>query len=239
MKAHSSEIPQPTPLIRDLDPELRPREKALRHGFDALSDAELMAIIFATGLRGKSVIELSRDILNDNRGHLSRVARMSPKELCARYKGIGEAKALTLLAALKLGERTVADSMRADTPAMTSPQIAYDYMAPRLVRLPHEEFWVMYLNQAHHVISERRIGQGGVSGTYVDVRLVIKGALEELASAMILFHNHPSGNLRPSPQDENITRKIRDAASIFDIRLNDHIIITSGAYFSFHDEGKI
>ncbi|MDE6542102.1 MAG: DNA repair protein RadC [Muribaculaceae bacterium] len=233
------EAPPGAPLIRELDPEMRPREKALRHGIDSLSDAELMAIIFATGLKGKSVIELSRDILHDNRGHLSRVVRMSPKEMCARYKGIGEAKALTLLAALKLGERTVADAMRDENPAMTSPQVAYDYMAHRLVALPHEEFWVVYLNRALKVISERRVGQGGVSGTAVDVRLVVKGAIEELASAMLIFHNHPSGNLNPSPQDESITRKIRDAAALFDIRLNDHIIVTPGAFYSFHDHGKI
>lgn len=231
---------QDTPtLIRDLEPDQRPREKAMRHGLDSLSNAELMAIIFATGMQGKSVVELSDDILRDNRGHLSRVMRMSVKEMCRRYKGIGPAKALTLLAALKLGERTVADAVRADEPAMTSPRVAYDYMAHRLVPLPHEEFWVLYLNQANRVISERRVGQGGVAGTYVDVRLVIKGALEELASAMIVFHNHPSGNLRPSAQDEALTKKIRDAAAVFDIRLNDHIIVAPGAFYSFHDEGKL
>jgi len=237
-KAYDTPEPQ-TALMRDLDPDQRPREKALRHGLDALSDAELMAIVFATGMHGKSVVQLSSDILSDNRGHLSRLMRMSVKEMCRRYKGIGPAKALTLLAALKLGERTVADAMRADDPAMLSPKLAYDYMAPRLVPLPHEEFWVMYLDRSNRVISERRIGQGGVAGTYVDVRLLIKGALEELASAMIIFHNHPSGNLRPSTQDETLTRKIRDAAAIFDIRLNDHIIVTPGAYFSFHDEGLL
>ncbi|MDE6286035.1 MAG: DNA repair protein RadC [Muribaculaceae bacterium] len=232
--------PEPKPqLIRDLDPDLRPREKALRNGIDSLSDAELMAIVFATGLRGKSVIELSEDILNDNRGHLSRVVRMTPKDLCSRYKGIGQAKALTLLAALKLGERSAADALRDSDEAITSSSIAYRYMAPRLANLPHEEFWVMYLNRAARVISERRIGQGGVAGTVVDVRMIVKGALEELASAMILFHNHPSGNVKPSPQDEALTRKIRDAAALFDIRVNDHIIIASGNFYSFHDEGKI
>lgn len=226
-------------LIRDLDPELRPREKALRHGIDSLSNAELMAIIFATGLRGKSVIELSEDILHDNRDHLSRVVRMTPKELCSRYKGIGQAKALTLLAALKLGERSVADALRDSDEAITSAATAYRYMAHRLANLPHEEFWVMYLNRAARVICERRISQGGLAGTVVDVRIVVKGALEEQASSMILFHNHPSGNVKPSPQDEALTRKIRDAAALFDIRVNDHIIVTPGKYYSFHDEGVI
>ncbi len=226
-------------LIRDIDPELRPREKALRNGIDSLSDAELMAIVFATGLRGKSVIEMSEDILRDNRGHLSRVVRMSPKELCSRYKGIGEAKALTLLAALKLGERSAADALRDSDEPITSSAAAYRYMATRLTKLPHEEFWVMYLNRAARVVGERRISQGGVTGTVVDVRMIVKGALEELASAMIVFHNHPSGNVKPSPQDEALTRKIRDAAALFDVRLNDHIIVTPGAFFSFHDEGLI
>ena len=226
-------------LIRDMEPEQRPREKAMRHGLDSLSNAELMAIIFATGLQGKSVLELSEDILKDNRGHLSRVVRMSVKEMCRRYKGIGPAKALTLLAALKLGERTVADALRADDEQMTSPEVAYRYMAQRLVPLPHEEFWVVYLNQSNRVISERRIGQGGVAATAVDVRLIVKGALEELSPAMILFHNHPSGNLRPSPQDEALTRKICDAAALFDIRVNDHIIVTAGSFYSFHDHGKL
>lgn len=226
-------------LMRDLAPEQRPREKAIRHGLDSLTDAELMAIIFATGMQGKSVVELSEDMLRDNRGHLSRIARMSVKEMCSRYKGIGPAKALTLLAALKLGERTVADAIRSDDLAMTTPQLAYSYMAPRLVGLPHEEFWVVYLNNSNRILSERRIGQGGVAGTFVDVRLVVKGALEELASAMIIFHNHPSGNLRPSTQDEALTKRIRDAAKLFDIRLNDHIIVTPGAFFSFRDEGML
>lgn len=226
-------------LIRHMEPGQRPREKAMRAGLDALTDAELMAIIFATGMQGKSVVEMSEDILRDNRGHLSRLVRMSVREMCRRYKGIGPAKALTLLAALKLGERAVADGLRADEPVMNSPEAAWRYMAHRLVPLPHEEFWVLYLNQAGRVVAERRIGQGGMAATAVDVRLIIKGALEELAPAMILFHNHPSGNLTPSTHDEALTRKIRDAAALFDIRVNDHIIVAAGGYYSFHDHDKI
>ena len=226
-------------LMRDLDPSVRPREKAMRDGLDSLSDAELMAIVFATGMQGKNVVQLSEDILRDNRGHLSRLMRMSVKDMCRRYKGIGPAKALTLLAALKLGERTVADAVRDDDTQLLSSAGAYGYMAPPLAPLPHEEFWALYLSRSNRVISERRIGQGGVSGTFVDVRLLVKGALEELASSIIVFHNHPSGNLRPSQQDISLTKKIRDAAALFDIRLNDHIIVASGSYFSFHDEGII
>ena len=226
-------------LIRDMDPDLRPREKAIRHGLDSLSNAELMAIIFGTGMRGKSVVQLSQDILDDNRNHLSRVVRMSVKELCRRYKGIGEAKALTLLAALKLGERTVEDALRDDDKPLTSPDDAYRYIAPRLAGIPHEEFWVIYLNRGARVISEKRISSGGVAGTVVDVRMLIKGALEELASAIIICHNHPSGNILPSIQDDNLTKKIRDAAKLFDITLNDHIIVGAGKYFSYHNEGRL
>lgn len=226
-------------LIRDLEPELRPREKAMRGGLDSLSDAELMAIVFATGIRGKGVVELSRDILDDVRGHLSRLTRMSVKEITRRYKGIGPAKALTLLAALKLGERSVADALAADEKPVRSSRDAYDYMARRLVALPHEEFWALFLNQAGRVLCERRIGQGGISGTLADVRLLAKAALEELASAVIVFHNHPSGNLQPSTQDDSLTRKLRDALALLDIRLNDHIIVAPGGFYSFHDEGRI
>lgn len=229
----------PGTLIRDLEPDLRPREKAMRLGLDSLSDAELMALIFATGLRGKSVVQLSQEILNDHQGHMSRLMRLSVKDICKRYKGIGTAKALTLLAALKLGERTVADALTTADEPITSSESAYHHVAHRLVALDHEEFLAMFLNQAGRIISVRRIGQGGVAGTLVDVRLLAKAAVEELASSVIAFHNHPSGNLLPSRQDEALTQKIRDGLALLDIRFNDHIIVAPGGYWSFHDHGKI
>lgn len=226
-------------LIRDLDPGLRPREKAMRLGLDALSDAELMAIVFATGIHGKGVVSLSRDILRDNHGHLSRLTRMSVKEMCARYKGIGPAKALTMLAALKLGERSVADELAASDSPITSSEAAYRHMAMRLTSIPYEEFWAMFISRSGRVLGERRIGQGGISGALVDVRILAKAAIEELASAVIVFHNHPSGNLQPSPQDESLTRRIRDGLALLDIRLNDHIIVAPGGFYSFHDAGLL
>lgn len=226
-------------LVRDILPELRPREKALRFGLDALTDAELMAIVFATGIRGKGVVQMSEDILEDNGNHLSRLTRMSVKEMTRRYKGIGHAKALTLLAALKLGERSVADALATAEAPITCSRDAYVHMARRMANLPHEEFWIMLLNQAGRVVATRRIGQGGVAGTLVDVRLLAKTALEELATAVIAFHNHPSGNLQPSRQDEALTHKIREGLALLDIRLNDHIIIGPGGYYSFNDEGKL
>ena len=226
-------------LIRDLAADERPREKMLQHGPKSLSDAELMAIIFGTGMRCKSVVSLSQEILADNNGHLSKVARLGVAELLKRYKGIGKAKAITLLAALEIGARSAADAVRADNPSIRDSATAYELMRHRFERLDHEEFWVMYLSQAGKVLRESCVGRGGVAGTYADPKIILKGAIDCLASAMILFHNHPSGNLRTSAQDDALTSKIKSGAALLDIRLNDHIIITDGAYYSYNDHGRL
>lgn len=226
-------------LIREMDCDERPREKAIKHGIKSLSDTELMAIIFSTGLKGKSVIELSREILHDNRDHLSLVAKLSVKDMLKRYRGIGPAKALTMLAALELGSRSAADAAAMDEPTVGSSEIAYNLMKHHFERLDHEEFWVMLLSQSGKVIRDVKIGQGGVNGTVADVKLIMKAVVEDLASAIILFHNHPSGNLRPSAQDDALTKKISEAAKLLDTRVNDHIIVTDGAYYSYHDEGRL
>ena len=221
-------------LIRDMLEQERPREKAQKHGVKSLTDVELMAIIFATGIAGKSVIELSREILHDNGGHLSRVARLSVPEFLKRYKGIGPAKATTLLAALELGSRAAADARIID-----EPTVAYDIVRHRFERLNHEEFWVMYLSQAGKLIAESKIGQGGLTATSVDVRIIVREALFNNATAMILSHNHPSGNLKPSQQDITLTKSITDAARLFNIVVHDHIIVSDGGYYSFRDEGLV
>lgn len=226
-------------LIKEMSSEERPREKAMRYGIKSLTDTELMAIIFSTGLKGKSVIELSRDILSDNDNHLSKVARLSVNEMLKRYKGIGPAKAITLLAALELGSRSAADAAKIDNPAILSSEMAYKLMKHHFERLDHEEFWVLLLSQSGRVLREVKIGQGGITGTAVDVKLIMRAAIEHLASAMIVFHNHPSGTLRPSHQDDAITKKIGDAARLIDTRLNDHIIITDASYYSYNDEGRL
>ncbi len=226
-------------LIREMDRTERPREKAIKYGIKSLDDVELMAIIFSTGLKGKSVIELSREILADNNNHLSKVARLTVKEMLTRYKGIGPAKAITLLAALELGSRSAADAARINSPTVNSSDVAYDLMRHHFERLDHEEFWVMLLSQSGKIIREIKIGQGGVTATAVDIKLILKAAIDNLASAMIVFHNHPSGNLRTSPQDDNLTKKIADAARMIDVRLNDHIIITDGGYHSYRDNGQL
>lgn len=224
-------------LIREMATDERPREKAAKHGIKSLSDTELMAIIFSTGLKGKSVIELSREILDDNDGHLSNVARLTVAEMLKRYKGIGPAKALTLLAALELGSRSAADAAKIDNPTVNSSEVAYRLMKHHFERLDHEEFWVLLLSQAGKPVREVKIGQGGVTGTAVDVKLILRAAIDNLASAIILFHNHPSGNMKPSQQDNALTRKIKDAAKLIDTRVHDHIIVTDGGYYSFNDEG--
>ncbi len=229
--------PKTTRLIKQMEEAERPREKALQQGLKALTDAELLAIIFSTGIRGKSVIELSRDILIDNDNHLSNLTALGVDEICRRYKGIGRAKAVTLLAALELGARSAADAIKNHKVAIDSPLVAYNVMYPRMARLPHEEFWVLYLNRGATILRESKIGQGGTSSTVVDVKIIMQGAVETLADSIMLFHNHPSGTLQPSEQDLALTRRITKACELFGIMLRDHIIITDKGYFSFRDKG--
>lgn len=228
-----------TILIRDMLLQERPREKALRAGIKSLTDIELMAILFSTGISGKSVLDLSREILEDNDRHLSKVARLSVKEFMKRYKGIGEAKALTLLAALELGSRSAADARSIENPTITTSVVAYDIMRHHFERLGHEEFWVLLLSRNGKPLAEKKIGQGGLTGTLVDVKIIVREALMENASSMILFHNHPSGNLKPSSQDIALTSKIKAAAKLLEIHVSDHIIISDNGYYSFNDEGTM
>lgn len=230
---------RPTGLIAEMAQEMRPREKALRHGIKSLADAELMALIFSTGIKGKGVVALCEDILADNNGHLSLIADMDAPEFIERYKGIGPAKALTLLAALELGNRSVADAARCQTEQISSSEAAAKYMTPYLANLDHEEFWVLLLKHNLTPIRAVRIGVGGTSMTAVDVKILMRQALLARASAMMLFHNHPSGTLNPSNQDMNLTNKIAEAGKVMDIRVLDHIILARGIHYSFHDEGRM
>ncbi len=226
-------------LIREMACDDRPREKAMSQGIKSLSDAELMAILFGTGIRGKSVVELSAEILADNDNHLSNIARLSVRDFLSRYKGIGPAKAISLLAALEIGTRSAADAASIEKPVVTGADVAVRLMRRHLNGLPHEEFWVMLLSQSGRVIREVNVSRGGLTATMVDVKVVLKHAIENYTSAMILFHNHPSGSLLPSEQDDNLTRRITAAAKLMDIRVNDHIIVTDGGYYSYHDHGRI
>lgn len=224
-------------LISEMDEGERPREKALRRGIKSLDDAELMALIFSTGIKGVSVVTLCEQILSQYKGHLSKIASMDAAEFMARHKGIGPAKALTLMAALELGARASADAVKISETAMSSSSAAYEYMRPMLADLDHEEFWILLLKRNLKPLREFRVGQGGLTQTVVDVRLIIREALLAKSSAMLLFHNHPSGNLRPSQPDIALTKRICDAAAYFDIKVLDHIVAGPGSYFSFNDEG--
>lgn len=232
--------PEARNAFRDSIPhDMLPREKALSSGMKALSDAELMAIVFGTGIRGKNVLEMCREILDSHKGHLSKLARMSATEVRKAYKGIGDAKALTLLAGIELGVRAAADAVRLEEPVMNSSETAFRYMNEHLYNLGHEEFWVLYLRNNLTPLKAVCIGRGGLTGTAVDAKIIVREALMMNSAAMMLFHNHPSGILKPSPQDDAVTRKIKDAAALFDIRIIDHIIIGNSAYYSYHDQGNI
>lgn len=226
--------------VTDLADSDRPREKALEKGIGVLTDTELLAIILGSGMPGKSVLSLSREILNDNNNSLARVSRMTTRELTSKYQGVGPAKAITLIAAIELGSRCMQSLSTADQiPAMTSSEVVYNYMRSKLERLVHEEFWALLLNRSNRIISTEKISQGGVSATVVDVRILLKKALDCMASAIILCHNHPSGALRPSAQDDSLTRKIAEAARLFDITVMDHVIVGQSGYYSYRDEGKL
>lgn len=224
-------------LIAQMAEADRPREKALRYGIKALNDAELMALIFGTGIKGKSVVTLCEEILEEYKGHLSKVTTMDASEFMKRHKGIGPAKALTFIAALELGARAAADAVTLDDPQMTSSTNAYRYMYRHFSELDHEEFWVLFLKRNLKPLREYKAGQGGLSETIVDIRLLMREALMAKASAMILFHNHPSGQLKPSSYDIKLTKRIVDAAAYFDIKVLDHIVVSSSGYFSFNDDG--
>lgn len=226
-------------LIRDMAADDRPREKAIKAGVKSLTNAELMAILFGTGIPGKSVVTLSDEILRDNDHHLSKVARLTIKDFINRYKGIGQAKAISILAALELGARAAADAATISHPQITCSSTAVDVMRPHLNNLPHEEFWIMLLSQAGKVQREICVSRGGLASTAVDVKIILKHAIENYASAIILFHNHPSGTLKPSAQDDMLTRKICIGAKAIDVRVNDHIIVTDGGFYSYHDNGRM
>lgn len=214
-----------------------PREKAMAQGVKALTDKELMAAIFSTGIKGKDVFELSADILADNRGHLSDIAAMTIGEFVERYKGIGPAKAVTLLAGIELGIRAAADAVTKTENFADNSANVYRYIHEKTHHLDHEQFWVIYLKQNNAVIEAKLIGQGGWAATAVDVRIILREALLLRAAGMILVHNHPSGNLRPSAQDIQLTREIVGAAKIMKMRVLDHLVVSDKGYYSFADEG--
>lgn len=217
--------------------EDRPREKMMQKGISSLSDAELMAILIGSGNRKESAVELSRRILQSADNNLHQLGKYSLPHL-TKFEGIGEAKAITILAALELGRRRkVSDLLKKEL--IDCSQSVFEIFQPMLADIPHEEFWVLLLNQSNKVINKVKISQGGVAATVVDTKLILNAAISVLAPNIILCHNHPSGNRTPSPQDDQLTDKIKKAAQTMDIQVLDHIIVCDNAYYSYADEGKL
>ena len=215
--------------------EERPREKLLHKGVDFLTDAELLAILLGTGTTKKTAVALAQDILQLADSNLVELSKKTILDFM-KIKGIGQAKAITIIAALELGKRRrQADALQRNS--ITTSQEAYHLLSPMMESLEHEEFWVIYLSRANKVIKYSQLSIGGISGTVIDIRLLLKECLENLASSIIIAHNHPSGNLAPSQADRDITAKIAQAAKLLDIQLLDHLIITDTAYNSFGDNG--
>ncbi len=213
----------------------KPREKLMLKGKSALSDAELIAILIGSGSRNESAVGLSKRILASVDNNLNALGKLTLQQLM-NFKGIGEAKAISIISAMELGRRRRAEEA-VELKKIASSKMIFDIMQPIIGELPHEEFWVLYLNNSNKVLSKSQQGKGGITGTVVDVRLVFKTALEIGATALILCHNHPSGTLIPSDADKLITRKLKAAGQNMDIQVLDHVIITENGFYSFNDEG--
>jgi len=223
--------------IKDWALEDRPREKLLAKGIQSLSDAELIAILIGSGSRDETAVELSKRILASVSNNLNELGKLNISDL-QNFKGIGEAKAISIVAAMELGKRRKISEI-IEKKKITSSNDVYEIFNSILGDLPYEEFWVVFLNRSNSIIDKQKISQGGVSGTIIDVRLIMKHAIEKLASGIILCHNHPSGNLNPSKSDIDITKKLSDAGKIMEISVLDHVIVTDGHYYSFADEGTM
>jgi DNA repair protein RadC len=223
--------------IKNWSPEDRPREKLLLKGISTLSDAELIAILLGSGTTTMSAVELAKRILQGVQNNLHELASVSVKDLM-KIKGIGEAKAVTIVAALELGRRRKELDVL-EKPRITGSKDIYELLKEHLTDLAHEEFWIVLLNRANRVIRIQQVSQGGVSGTVADPKIIFKVALGELASGLILAHNHPSGNLTASQADIDLTKKLKEAGKLLEIQVLDHLILAGQKYFSFADEAML
>jgi len=217
--------------------EERPREKVMANGVQYLSDSELLAILLGSGTRNMTVVELARQVLLQSGNSLHELGRKNISDLVG-IKGIGPAKAIILLAALELGRRRGVTQQTSRIPVKSSETV-FKLFHPILGDLDHEEFWLLMLNRANRVLGRFKVSQGGLSGTVIDTRIILKKALDNLASSIVVCHNHPSGNNQPSDADVKITQKLKKAAEMLEIKLLDHVIIADKSYFSFADEGLI
>jgi DNA repair protein RadC len=226
---------EPKQTIKEWAIDDRPREKVILKGPESLSDSELLAILITNGTREKSALDLAKDVLRLGKDNLPELGKLSVKELM-KVKGIGEAKAITIVAAMELGRRRQASATR-EKEVITSSSDVAKYLQTLYKDHRHEIFAVMYLNRANKVNHIEKISEGGMTGTVADPRIILRKALEEDAVSIILCHNHPSGSLKPSRADEELTLKIKEAARYFDIKVLDHLIVSEDGYFSFADEG--
>jgi DNA repair protein RadC len=232
MPTKSSNFP-----ISDWAEDDKPREKLMNKGKAVLSDAELIAILIGSGSRNESAVSLSQRILASVQFNLNDLGKLSLTQLL-QFKGIGEAKAVTILAALELGRRRKSEEI-IEIRKISSSKTVFEIMQPHLGDLSHEEFWVIYLNNANKILTKKQISKGGLTETTVDIRLIFKEALEQNATGIILTHNHPSGNTNPSEEDFIITKKIKSAGEQLQIKTLDHLIITQKSYYSFIDNGRL
>jgi DNA repair protein radc len=224
--------------VKDWSPDDQPREKLLLKGVHALSDAELLSIILGSGNREESVVGLAQRILSSVNNNINQLGKIPIKQLISDFSGIGEAKAVSIVAALELGKRRKTEMMPQQNQIRCSMDI-FHYFYPLLTDLKYEEFWTMYLNRSNTIIGKLKISQGGVSETVVDARLIFKEGVNLLASGIILCHNHPSGNRKPSHQDNVITQKIKQGADLLGIILLDHLIVCGESFYSYADEDKL
>ena len=216
--------------------EDRPREKMASVGAEALSNAELLAILIGSGSTKESAVDLMKRVLADSKNNLNTLGKMSIHELC-QYNGIGEAKAITILAACELGKRRQMESPE-ERPDLGTATRIYNHMHPIMQDLDVEEFWVLLMNQHYRLIKKVRISHGGITETAVDIRIIMKEAVLANTTILAVCHNHPSGNLKPSRQDDELTKSIKRACELMHIHFLDHVIITDGQYYSYHEQGK-
>jgi DNA repair protein RadC len=223
--------------IANWSPDDQPREKLRDHGPQSLTNAELLAILVGSGYPGMSAVELMQKILTDCGNNLNTLGKMSVHDLM-QYKGVGEAKAITILAACELGKRRQLETPE-ERPELSTATRIYNHMHPLMQDFDTEEFWLLLMNQSYRLIKKVRIAHGGISEVTVDIRIIIREAVLCNATILAVCHNHPSGSLRPSSADNDLTESIRQACRIMRIKFQDHVIITDGAYFSYHETGRL
>lgn len=223
--------------VKEMDADDQPRERALKYGIHTLSTPDLWALILRTGLRGKPITHLCRDLMRDNNQSLFQLERKSLKEIMAT-KGIGTTKGLQILAAMEITRRYNREKV-GEKYVITTSQSIYDLMRSEIGNLPHEEIWTIYLGRRNDVLLKKRITTGSAVASIFDIKAIMKEALLMEAQGLVLCHNHPSGTLIPSGPDDQITRKMKEAATIFDIRMLDHVIVTPSGFYSYHDNGRL